>query len=399
METSSAPEPGTSHLREAVVENIHRKGAGARAWRVAVAALAVAVAGCDRGSEAILPGVVAPAAPSAGAEQEFARVLALALREPEARALVHGAMRGSRFNEHKLVLQTFLETRDGARLASAMAAAGGVDEGQVRGWAARLPAMDFYVPFVEHRRNWTGGADVVVGANMDVDQSKFTGYTPEGGRIAFDARAGTPRQAVIFLHPAEPKAIRPSAGPRTGGGRTIQDPSEPHGPLLNVTEVPDAGICDPNDSGCGGAAEAPPPNTRLGTFWSFKNYESDGVGGVEIVVKHYAGRYGPRIDQVGVDEDGHFTWDGFFYDQVTTVNRRMYFSAIGPTWIKVWERDSGEEGWFGGDDWWGEGEYNPLALRHRFSKSVLAQHIYERGLCSQTQSCPPNLTVDLSYVP
>jgi hypothetical protein len=377
------------------VENIHRKGAGARAWRVAVAALAVAVAGCDRGSEAILPGVVAPAAASAGAEQEFARVLALALREPEARALVHGAMRGSRFNEHKLVLQTFLETRDGARLASAMAAAGGVDEGEVRGWAARLPAMDFYVPFVEHRRNWTGGADVVVGANMDVDQAKFTGYTPEGGRIAFDARAGTPRQAVIFLHPAEPKAIRPSAGPRTGGGRTIQDPSEPHGPLLNVTEVPDVGVCELNDpSGCSGGPSAP-PNTRTGTLRSFRNYDGDGVGGVEIVVKHYAGRDGPRIDQQGMDEDGHFTWYGFEYHAITHVNRTMQFWRDGPTWIKVWERDSGEEGWFGGDDFWGQGEYSLTAVTHRFSTTGV-DYVGTEERCVSLD-CPTNLTVDLMY--
>lgn len=377
------------------MENTHRKGAGARGWRVAVAALVVAVAGCDRGSEAILPDAVPPAAPSAGAEQEFARVLALALREPEARALLHGAMRESRFNEHKLVLQAFLETRDGARLAGAMAAAGGVDEGEVRGWAARLPAMDFYVPFVEHRRGWTGGADVVVGANMDVDQSKFTGYTPEGGRIAFDARAGTPRQTVIFLHPAEPKAIRPSAGPRTGGGRTIQDPSEPHSPLLNVTEVPDVGICQLNDPGCSGGPSLYPPNTRTGTLRSFRNYEGDGVGGVEVVVKHYAGRDGPRIDQQGMDEDGHFTWYGFEYQAITHVNRTMLFSADGPTWIKVWERDSGEEGWFGDDDFWGQGQYSLTAVTHRFSTSGV-DYVGTEARCVSLD-CPTNLTVDLMY--
>jgi len=375
---------------------------------VALAAISVAATGCDTGSESLLPGTTTEAAASMGAEQEFARVLALALKQPDVRALLHRAMQESRFNEHKLVLQTFLETRDGARLASAMAAAGGVDEGQVRGWAARLPAMDFYVPFVEHRRNWTGGADVVVGANMDVDQSKFTGYTPEGGRIAFDARTGTPRQTVVFLHPAEPKGIRPSSGPRTGDGRVIQDASEADAPLL-LNMDPDQS-CDPqtallpcpddggSSGGGGGGGGGTTVPTYTATLVNFKNYTGDGIGGIELLVKHYAGNWnGTKIEQKLYDENMHWSWEGYYWDDVTTVNSSVRMASNTTTYIKVYERDSGAESWFGTDDYWGEGLFGGFGFRHRFYSHKNVEYIYSNDPCYLGNGCGTDATVDIVY--
>jgi hypothetical protein len=69
--------------------------------------------------------------------QSLARDLALAMRDPSIRRQVHRAMRASRFNEHKLVLQDLVKAPEGATLFSAT----------TKSEIANLPALDFYLPF------------------------------------------------------------------------------------------------------------------------------------------------------------------------------------------------------------------------------------------------------------
>jgi len=383
-----------------------------RSWRrvLAVCVVTVAAAGCDAVHDPVASapdGRVASslaAAPETAQRtaEEFARVLAVALKEPGMRGVLHQAMRDSRFNEHKLVLQTFLATPAGGRMVDAMAAAGGVNEATVREWAAQLPPMDFYVPFPEHRRAWTGAGDVVVGANMDVDDPRFTGYTPEGSAVQLDARDGAPRQVVVFLHPAEPKGTRRSSGPARGNGRTIEDPSEPVSSVLMLDDESCAGpeaLLPCSTGGTGGGGYSTGPATYTATLHTFKNYKGDGVGGIELVVKHYAGNaQGTRIDEQLLGEALHWDWVGFYYawDDVTTPLRPIKFAQNTSTYIKVYERDSGAEGWFGGDDYWGEGLFGGFGVGHRFRSTRTVEYLYDNS-CRPVDGCGTSATVDIYY--
>ena len=318
--------------------------------------------------------------------EQFARTLAVALKEPGMRGVLHQAMKESRFNEHKLVLQSFLQTPAGGRMVRAMAEAGGVDEAAVLGWAAQLPEMDFYVPFPEHRRTWTGSSEVVVASNIDVDDPRFTAYRVDGSSKRLNSREGTPAETVVFLHPAEPKwTVAPPARARKEFA-TLDDPS---GGVSTMSSMEPSGI-EPNMS-------TSPVATYAGQLHLFANYESDGVGGIELVVKHYAGKGGTRIDEQVMDEGSTLTWDGFYYDDYTQPDRTMNFAQYGETWIKVWERDSGAESWVGGDDFWGEGAFGGFGIKHRFSTSSTVQHMQYPSQCFYYDpTCPP-ATVDIVY--
>ena len=77
----------------------------------------------------------------------------------------------------------------------------------------------------------------------------------------------------------------------------------------------ESGYCDPEtaivecggggggDLGGGGGGTPLPSPTCYGKVHSFTNWEGDGVGGIELMVKHYAGQGGTRIDEQIMDED------------------------------------------------------------------------------------------------
>lgn len=109
------------------------------------------------------------------AEQQVARALALALREPRLRASVRDAMRASPFTEHKLVLHEYAATESGQALVAAGAAALRIDVSALHGMIAALPPLDFYAPFREHRRQWTGSANLAVVATTDTDARTVSG--------------------------------------------------------------------------------------------------------------------------------------------------------------------------------------------------------------------------------
>jgi hypothetical protein len=254
-----------------------------------------------------------------------------------------------------------------------------VDESVVRGWAASLPALDFYVRFTEHRRAWTGNADVVVAANLDVDQTTFTGYSPAGGSQAFDSRNGTPKQTVIFLHPAEPKGVRAGGG-ENGARATIEDTSKP---ASNVFVLP----------------QGTSPSfvvTQVGYVSGFINWKGDGVGGIELMVKHYDRQGGTRLDEEIMSEDDHWTWAGYEYDYMTEPHRAINFNAEGNTWIKVWERDSGVSEPTG-DEFWGEGQFGGYNVRHRFYTYRTVEYVSDISPCRNPYNCSETPSVDIYY--
>lgn len=361
-----------------------------RRWKplaIACGALAVLASACDSGRQPALPDAAAVAPTMSQGEAQaageaFARALALSMNQPGLRATLHRAMRESRFNEHKLVLQAFAETPAGGRMMRGMAAANGVEEETVRAWIAQLPRMDFYVPFVEHRRAWAGSGDVVVGANMRIDETRFTGYAPDGSALQFDTRAGTPSPTVIFLHPAEPKAVRRPTRSTTTAYEGIEDPDAQESTVTMV----DAGDAEPNLS-------TNPVATFVGVLQSFKNYRGDGIGGIELLVKHYAGKGGTKIDEQIMDEPG--------YEEVTTPYRAINIATYGETWIKVYERDSGIESPWNNDDFWGEGAFGGFNVKHRFYTAGVV-YLDPADPCYTSPAaggCPTPPNVDIVYQP
>lgn len=322
-----------------------------RAWKSTVAALALAsavLAGCDT-SESLTGAAAHPgmsAATAADHGQQLARALAAAMGEPQVRAQVMSAMRDSRFREHKLVLQEFLNAPRGRPVLAKVAQAAGVSTSTVQGWASTLPSMDLYVPLEVHRRGWKGTDDFVVGLNMDTDDPTLTGYRPDGSTVRLDARAGAPALAVVLLHPAEPKYQR---------GKDMPELAD----LDVVGTDPEAPPCDRE---CGGEEES---GTRYtgGEVHGFKNYIADGWGAVELMVKTYPYSGGSRIDEQSMSEGGAClgTSQDFCYPEWAYPHRNIGMGS----YIKVWERDSGTPEW-GDDDYWGDATFTGYKQVHRF---------------------------------
>ncbi len=362
---------------------------GSTRWMAAsVAALSVLAGACADAPTTPVDNPAAVGASAPNALPQLSAAMAKALADPSLRSALHEAMKASQFSEHKLVLQEFAGTPAGARVIRAMAAAGKVDESVVRGWMQQLPPMDLYVPFVEHRRAWTGTSDLVVAANMDVDDTRFTGFAPDGSRAQFDSRQGAPRQAVIFLHPAEDKATRDVAA-ENASRRTIEDASRPVSTAILVDGSGKASVIP--------AAGAPrysvsSASTYTGYLHEYRNFEGDGVGGIELYVQHYAGRYGSKIDGATIPENDHWTSWGYEYDDVTTAHDAMLFSSVGDTWIRVHEKDQWD------NDFWGEGKFGGFGAHvHRFHPSQLVQLIpFDSACFKQSQMCAPSY-VDIYY--
>jgi hypothetical protein len=291
--------------------------------------------------------------------QDLARSLAAALAEPSVRVRIRNAMRLSPHFEHKLLLQEFIDTNDGRFFLAATAKASGTSVESLRASIAKLPPMDFYVPVTEHRLNWRGGADVVLGLNMDVNDFTLTGYTPGGGSVQLDSRNGVPARTVLILHPAEPRMPGVSGSRRPG--ETIQDADEPRlmmgeesmaiEPIDCVYPESTGGgyapvgdeeyvspTCGGGGGGGGGGTTVPPKYLRR-----FVTYVYDGWGSAEV--KFFMWRQ---------NWDGSRTklWDwridGINPGTLYTPNKS--FTSMG-SYATVEEMDS----WFtGNDDYWGE---------------------------------------------
>jgi hypothetical protein len=215
----------------------------------------------------------APAGADATAQQ-LARAFAAAMNDADVRVQVRNAMRGSTFNEHKLVLQDFATTRAGRRLVQAAARASGTTEVEIDALISSLPAMDFYAPFQAHRLTWRGGAEVAVGAAMDVDAASFTAYTSGGQPVSHKARAAAPGITWLFLHPAETKSPRQKPQANTPGS-VIQDPDDGIISISCATCVTE----EPGDGTGGGSGSGGGATMILDRFVS---NVFDGIGAAEL---------------------------------------------------------------------------------------------------------------------
>jgi hypothetical protein len=184
--------------------------------RVAALALVVAPLACSDRPPGTAPEAPpgAPAAPTASAATSpelLARSLALALGEPAFRAHVKAELDRSPFREHKLPFQRFLAAGHGRGLA-AMARGTGLATADLAREADRAMPLEMYLPVPEHRRVWTGDANVLV-ATAVADHDVPVAFDVHGTRLVLDAER-PPSTPVIAVVPVETDF---SSGPTTIG--------------------------------------------------------------------------------------------------------------------------------------------------------------------------------------
>ena len=213
-----------------------RRGYHTHAYRGILSALLIACA-----DSAVAPVTErAESADAAAAANDIARGIALALTSPELRATIRDAMRASPMNEHKLVLQDFVNTSEGRQLVAAAARALDVSEERFVQIVSGLPELDFYAPFDEHRLEWRATADVLVAATFDPENRYLDAYSIDGATVRLDYEDGTPSIALLILHPGERKVRR--VVQRSATGETIEEPHERVGPGLDGTQLQSVGF-------------------------------------------------------------------------------------------------------------------------------------------------------------
>jgi hypothetical protein len=206
--------------------------------------------------------------------QAVARSLAFAMSDPSIRRQVQRAMRASRFNEHKLVLQDLVNTPDGETLFSAV----------TKSAIADLPALDFYLPFKAHRQTWKPTTDVYVAATFDPNAPAITAYGTNGQTLTLRQADGIPTVPLIILHPAEPKETR-SDLLASGDSDVVESPMAVAGSSSSQPSfLVECGETCTGGGGSGGTTLAP------GTYITHFNIQaSDGwFGSEEMRFQSYA---------------------------------------------------------------------------------------------------------------
>jgi hypothetical protein len=182
------------------------------------------------------------------------------MRNPSIRGQVHAAMRGSSFNEHKLVLHDFANTPPGEYVLTAVAAALGQSLGSVKSEVASLPALDFYLPFPAHRQSWKPTEDVYVATTFDKRAPSITAYGSNGQVLELRQADGVPAVPLIILHPAEPKT---TSMPRNNSDGLIESPTRMSTASLVQSSLVD---CGETCSGGGGGGVSAAPGTYITHF-------------------------------------------------------------------------------------------------------------------------------------
>src|SRR2546426_802859 len=153
-----------------------------------------------------VPGILSTAAPP----ELLARSLALALGDPAFRAHVKGELDRSPYREHKLPFQRFLTAGPvGGGALATMARRTGIATADLARAADRAIPLEMYLPVPEHRRTWTGDANVLV-ATAVADHDPPVAFDVQGNRQLLDPER-PPATPVIAVVPVETDFATPAA--------------------------------------------------------------------------------------------------------------------------------------------------------------------------------------------
>jgi hypothetical protein len=176
-------------------------------WLGSLVAAAMVVA-CDREGtptlaappvESAVSGVTAPSSKLTPLQQT-GRALALALKDPSLRALIHQELTHSEVKEGKLHFQRFLRGA-GAPLVAAMGRAAKLREEEVSGLLKQLGSAEFYLPVAEHRQRWSGGSELIVATQWEESEIPV-GFDLEGQPVALSLEK-PPDVPTLVIVPAE----------------------------------------------------------------------------------------------------------------------------------------------------------------------------------------------------
>jgi hypothetical protein len=219
---------------------------------IGLSTLATVACSPDAATTPLAPNEISAArvtAPANGSEQQLARSLALALQDPAVRERVRDAMRASLVDEHKLVLQTFVQTASGKALLQAASRKSGVSLKTIETQIAALPTLDFYMPIRAHRQSWQGTDNVAVVATLD-RKGPFVAYTTTGTAVSLAGKTRDQLAPFFILHPSEPAGRRVHPQAATSGS-VIEDANDGQG-SERITWIPAGGtpvtidLADPN---------------------------------------------------------------------------------------------------------------------------------------------------------
>ena len=205
--------------------------------RTAALALLVGALACSDRPPGTAPDAASgePAIPSAAARPELlARSLALALGDPVFRAHVKAELDRSPFREHKLSFQRFLAAGrgSGSGALAAMARGTGLAAADLARTAERAIPLEMYLAVPEHRRAWTGDANVLV-ATAIADHDPPVAFDLQGNRRVLDPER-PPTTPVIALVPVETDF---TAAPSKIGLFPWLPPPPPLAPGLYMTQA------------------------------------------------------------------------------------------------------------------------------------------------------------------
>lgn len=178
---------------------------------------------CSDGNDRPLPtaheGADAELMPTIPAHHQLATFVAAGLADATARNQLRQAMDTSSVKEGKVFLRTFLEGA-GERLLQSIQQHAGVSPSAILALIDQIGPLEIYMPGDDHRAAWGGGAELVVGTQLEdmVGERPF-GVTPSGRRIEMseDSLPTLPTIAVVPSESFDPRG-RPYERDLSGSG-------------------------------------------------------------------------------------------------------------------------------------------------------------------------------------
>ncbi len=164
--------------------------------------------------------------------KRIARQVALSLRDDGLRARVYQALHASPYPEHKLHVQTILESPD-LGLLDAMAINAGVDKQQILNALDSVMDLEFYMPVKDHWAKWDGGPGLLV-ATAHHDDDIPDAFDLSGAPVPLSSARVPPSTPTLAVVPVETNFSKP---PLSGSRAERSTNSSPTGFYMTFSYI------------------------------------------------------------------------------------------------------------------------------------------------------------------